>query len=345
MNRSPAPIRLSILLPALAATACAGRDKVETVAASPPAASLVEARLVPEAPPSREVPPVLAEPVVQPLPPPVPPPVPPPSVAGEAPVQPAGPPLTRVAAANREAVREPSRAAWQGAVQVYAWTEGALYRLYTAPEHVSEIALEPGETLVSVAAGDTVRWVIGDTVSGAGPARRTHVLVKPTVPGLRTNLVIATDRRVYHVSLQSTAGAAMASMSWSYPRDAMKVLDRADDLPPPETVAGVSLEDLEFGYAIEGDDPPWRPLRAFDDGMQVFIEFPAGLAQGEAPPLFVSGEEGGTELVNYRLRGRFYVVDRLFDRAELRLGARRQEVVRIVRIPARTDRRGRKGGR
>ena len=337
MNRSAVPI----LLPALLLAACAGRDRVEPPAPAPPVAPLVEARLL------ATVAPTIAEPVV-----PDTPPAPPPA-AGDVPVipaapaaPPAGPPLSRVAAANREAAREPSRTAWQGAVQVYDWTEGALYRLYTAPERVSEIALEPGETLVSVAAGDTVRWVIGDTVSGAGPARRTHVLVKPTVPGLSTNLVIATDRRVYHVSLESTNGAAMASMSWSYPRDAMKVLDRSDELPPPpEAVAGINLEDLEFGYAIEGDDPPWRPLRAFHDRRQVFIEFPAGLAQGEAPPLFVSSEEGGTELVNYRLRGRYYVVDRLFDRAELRLGARRQDVVRIVRIPARTDRRDRKGGR
>jgi type IV secretion system protein VirB9 len=265
-------------------------------------------------------------------------------------VRPAGPPLSRVAAANRDAMREPSREAWQGAVQVYDWTEGALYRLYTAPERVSEIALEPGETLVSVAAGDTVRWVIGDTASGTGAGRRTHVLVKPTTVGLSTNLVIATDRRVYHVLLESTAGAAMASMSWAYPQDALKVLDRSGGTAPPsdaasDTVAGVSIEHLAFGYAIEGDDPPWRPLRAFDDGSQVFIEFPADLGQGEAPPLFVS-EEGITELVNYRQRGRYYIVDRLFAAAELRLGEGRQQVVRIVRTPANgSTRRSRKGGR
>ncbi|KRA84686.1 conjugal transfer protein TrbG [Altererythrobacter sp. Root672] len=271
-----------------------------------------------------------------------------PVFAAASPARPAGPPLSRVAAANREAVREPSREAWLNAVQVYDWTQGAIYRLYTAPERVSEIALEPGETLVSVAAGDTVRWVIGDTASGTGATRRTHVLVKPTAPGLSTNLVIATDRRVYHVLLESNSGAAMASMSWSYPQGALKVLDRSGEAGPlpAERVAGISLERLSFGYAIEGDDPPWRPLRAFDDGTQVFIEFPEALAQGEAPPLFVSGEGGVTELVNYRLRGRYYVVDRLFATAELRLGEGRQQVVRILRTSAgASGRRSRKGGR
>jgi type IV secretion system protein VirB9 len=107
-------------------------------------------------------------------------------------------------------------------------------------------------------------------------------------------------------------------------------------------VAGaIAVEALNFGYRITGDRPDWRPVRAFDDGSQVFVEFPPGLATGEAPPLFVLDEKGKAQLVNYRQRGRYYVVDRLFAAAELRLGERRQQVVRILR----TDRPGRRRGR
>ena len=143
--------------------------------------------------------------------------------------------------------------------------------------------------------------------------------------------VIATDRRVYRVQLESTADAAMASISWTYPRDALLALGSGAPMTSPPVAETLDLEALDFGYSIEGDEPSWRPLRAFDDGSQVFIEFPESLAQGEAPPLFVSGEGERAELVNYRVRGRFYVVDRLFAAAELRLGERRQQVVRIVR--------------
>lgn len=305
----------------LALGACAGGRGVDAAAAAPPP-PYAAAMLVPEAPP---VPAAAA---------PAPPPpeslrLPPPSASRR---RPAGPPVARVEAANRAAVREPSRDGYVNAVQVYAWAEGALYRLYTAPERVSEIALQPGETLISVAAGDTARWVIGDTTSGAGAARRTHILVKPSAVGLRTNLVITTDRRVYHVQLESTARTAMASISWTYPADELLALQRSEGSPASAPVAGdIAVEALNFAYRIEGDDPPWRPLRAFDDGSQVFIEFPASLAQGEAPPLFVRGRGGRAELVNYRVRGRYYVVDRLFEAAELRLGERRQQVVRIVR--------------
>jgi type IV secretion system protein TrbG len=242
-------------------------------------------------------------------------------------------PLTGVQVANRNAVSEPRPDNFLGAVQVYPWSDGALYRLYSAPGAVSDIALQPGETLVSVAAGDTVRWIIGDTSSGSGATRRTHILVKPSSAGLATNLVIATDRRVYHVEALSNARTAMASISWTYPEDALVTLRGAPArVPDPDPVAaGVAVDQLNFNYRIEGDNPPWRPIRAFDDGRQVFIEFAPSLGEGEAPPLFVTGDKGQAELVNYRVRGHYYVVDRLFAAAELRIGEKRQQVVRILR--------------
>jgi type IV secretion system protein VirB9 len=82
---------------------------------------------------------------------------------------------------------------------------------------------------------------------------------------------------------------------------------------------------------VTGDNPPWKPVRAFDDGSKVYIEFPSRIDQGEAPPLFVVGPNGDNQLVNYRVRDNYYIVDRLFAAAELRLGEKRQQVVRITR--------------
>jgi len=219
----------------------------------------------------------------------------------------------------------------------YPYTEGALYRLYAAPEQVSDIALQPGERLVAVSAGDTVRWVLGDTTSGQGAGERVHILVKPIAPDLATNL--ATDRRVYHLEMQSTEATYMAAVSWTYPHDDLLALQRRNRqalAEADETVdRGLDLARLRFRYAISGDDPPWRPLRAFDDGDKVYIQFPARLDQGEAPPLFVVGPDGESELVNYRVRGSYYIVDRLFAAAELRLGEDPQQVVRISRTDGR----------
>ncbi len=144
---------------------------------------------------------------------------------------------------------------------------------------------------------------------------------------------MTTNRRTYLIELTSTEKAWMASVSWDYPKDRMLALQRqaqAAQVAAPVD-AGLSLEKIRFRYAITGSNPPWKPLRAFDDGEKVYIQFPGGIAQGELPPLFVIGAQGDGQLVNYRFRSPYYIVDRLFGAAELRLGADKGDVVRIER--------------
>lgn len=238
-----------------------------------------------------------------------------------------------VDSANRTATMAPRTDAFLNAVQVYPYSAGAIYKLITAPERLTDIALEPGETLVAVASGDTVRWIIGDTVSGAGASKRTHILVKPGMTGLATNLLITTDRRAYHLSLLSTARTALTGISWSYPEDALLALRRASEAAraAEPVAAGIQVDHLHFNYEISGDSPAWRPLRAFDDGRQTYIEFPASIVVGDAPPLFLVDGKGDAQLVNYRLKDRFYVVDRIFEQAELRFGTKKQKIVKIIR--------------
>jgi P-type conjugative transfer protein TrbG len=259
--------------------------------------------------------------------------------ANTVPADPADPHV-RVEEANGAARVQPTRAGYINAMQIYPFSDGALYQVYAAPGQITDIALAAGEQLVGsgpVAAGDTVRWVIGDTESGTGPTKRVHILLKPTRADLVTNLVINTDRRTYHLELRSTEKTYMASVSWAYAQDQLIALRRqnaaADAAAPVAT--GVDINALNFRYRIEGDNPAWRPLRAFDDGRQVFIAFPTGISQGEMPPLWVIGPAGGAELVNYRIQGNHMIVDRLFAAAELRLGGEQQKRVRIVRTDGR----------
>lgn len=239
----------------------------------------------------------------------------------------------RVSRANAEARIAPTREGYVNAIQVWPFTDGALYQVYAAPGRVTVVSLQPGEELVTVAAGDTVRWIVGDTSSGAGDALRVNVLVKPIRSGLKTNLVITTSRRTYLLELTSTEKAWMASVSWDYPKDRMLALQRQSQAAiaaaPVDT--GLSLEKIRFRYQVSGSNPPWRPLRAFDDGEKVYIQFPPGIFQGELPPLFVIGAQGDGQLVNYRFRSPYYIVDRLFGAAELRLGGDGGDVVRIER--------------
>jgi type IV secretion system protein VirB9 len=242
-------------------------------------------------------------------------------------------PVKRVQLANELARVEPARANFIDATQVWPFSPDALYQVYSSPEKITDISLEAGEELVSVSAGDTVRWIIGDTTSGTGTTQRVHVLVKPTRPDLRTNLLINTNRRTYHLELSSTAQTWLASVSWQYPLDQLALLKTASSraIVASPIAEGVALERLNFGYEISGDRPTWRPIRAFDDGQKVYLQFPADIAQGDLPPLFIVGERKQAELVNYRVHAPYYIVDRLFEVAELRLGGKNEIKVRIER--------------
>ncbi len=326
---------LILSVSALVLAACAGHDHPPEISYDPE--NVVAASVEPE--PAR---PVKIVTVPEPLP-----------LPGQ--LQPAPstkpdhrPPAVRIEAANKAATREPTKDGYVNAVQIYPFSDGALYRLYAAPEQVSDIALQPGEALVAVSAGDTVRWVVGDTTSGAGAGKQVHILVKPYASGLKTNLVITTDRRSYHLQLASTDQTSMAAVSWTYPQDTLMALQKRNEKAEAAApvASGLALENLRFRYAITGDTPPWRPARVFDDGSKVYIEFPARLDQGEAPPLFIVGPAGGSELVNYRVHGNYYIVDRLFAAAELRLGQDPQQIVRISRTDGvRTSDAGKGWGR
>jgi type IV secretion system protein VirB9 len=213
---------LPALLLSTALAGCASRDKPPIISLDAPAPVLPGAAAAAIAPEPTRVE-VIAIPEPLPLPGQLKP------LGTERRTREAGAPTTRVTAANAAARMEPVRDGFLNAVQLYPFSAGALYQVYTAPGHVTDIALQEGERLVGagpVAAGDTARWIIGDTTSGTGASTRVHILVKPTRVDLATNLVINTDRRTYLLELKATPRTWMASVSWTYPMDQLIALQR-----------------------------------------------------------------------------------------------------------------------
>jgi P-type conjugative transfer protein TrbG len=248
--------------------------------------------------------------------------------------------LRSIAIANAAARDGPSAGAYVNSALIYNYEPGRLYTIRTSPRFLTTITLQPGEKLIAKAAGDTVRWVLGETAQGTGPQARVVVLVKPVQADLRTNIVLTTDQRTYLIDATSSDGAAYTPLiAWNYPQDEARELAaqlaRTAVQATSSVETGLSVERLNFRYRIEvphGPAPKWRPLRVFDDGAKTYIEFPADLGAAEAPPLFLIGPAGQAELVNYRVKGGYYIVDRLLDLAELRLGDKTQVVVRIRRL-------------
>jgi P-type conjugative transfer protein TrbG len=252
--------------------------------------------------------------------------------------RPVAAPLDQLDRANSQARDGPSRGVFVNSTLYHPFEPGRLYAIHTSPRFLTTIALRPGEKLISKAAGDTVRWVLGETEAGAGEAMQVIVFVKPMRADLRTNIVLTTDQRTYLIDAISTpSGAYTSVLAWTYPQEEAKARAAAalaSAQQAQSAAPAVPVERLDFGYAVrvlKGRAPPWRPVRVFNDGAKTYIEFPPDLAVREAPPLFLLDEEDQAQLVNYRHWGRYVVVDRLVERAELRLGDKKPVVVRITR--------------
>lgn len=238
-------------------------------------------------------------------------------------------PLAKLKKSPRNARKVPHGEAAIEALAASIQHKGLIQNLVVEPE-TKEDGTPTGNYLVTAGEGRRLAMLLR--------AKRKQIKKSEVV---RCWLIINTDRRTYHLELRATPVTYMASVSWTYPHDQLIALQgrNAAAAAAAPVATGVDVAALNFRYRIDGDRAPWRPARAFDDGRQVFIEFPAGISQGEMPPLFVTGVAGDAELVNYRVQSRYMVVDRLFAAAELRLGDRRTEQrVRIVRDDGRRGR-------
>lgn len=238
-------------------------------------------------------------------------------------------PVQILAAANVAARQRPGRDGFSAARHVYSYAEGALYELYTSPNFISTVLLEPGEHLIEIAAGDTARWMVSQATTESEREERTIVLIKPQAAQLRTNVVLITDRRTYLIEAISQAGEAYsAQVAWAYP---------SENIPRLAPATTQAHRDDYRVRAVRGRRPAWTPIRVHDDGARTWIEFPRVAAALDLPPLFVITPEGA-EIVNYRVErgaeGPRYEIDRVFDVAELRLGARAPTIVRIERMSA-----------
>ena len=199
----------------------------------------------------------------------------------------------------------------------------------------TDIQLEPGETITDVALGDSQRWMATPASSGASVP---HLVLKPEIDGIATNLTIYTTKRIYHLDVRA-GGHAMTEVEFYFPEDVLQQMARADaaakqpdsqdDADSTSALPQVDPSHLNFAYRVDGTHTAFSPSRVFDDGTHVYLQMPPAMQNGAAPALMIDGN-GGYQMANYRVvsngdGGSYYVIDRLFDRAELISGAGRDQ--------------------
>ncbi len=248
-----------------------------------------------------------------------------------------------IESANREARRSPDEYGYFNAIMQYDYEPSALYQIYVAPQKLTNIQLQPGEELMAMPKGaDTVRFKLSSGASMSDNQLQQHLFLTATRPGLSTNMTLLTNKRVYQIEVKSYKQTYMAAVKWNYPQDnaeiALQKITQTKEKEDKTVSTRVNIENINSQYAIYKikGNPAWTPIHVFDDGSKTYIEFPKSLKTTEAPALFVL-LDNETQLVNYRIKDRLYIVDRLFGKAELRVGTQKQRRVQIVNETWPTD--------
>ena len=247
-----------------------------------------------------------------------------------------------------DATQHPSSAGSINAVQFYRFLDGGVYEIMTAPGFVTVLRLAPGEELKHLAAGDTSRWLIDIVSAGNSDSDenglwprdiqpemgRVCVLIKPRFPGLKTNLIIATNERTYMVDLKSSEETYQSSVEWTYPKPPTLS-------PPPVQTTTIAPTARSFSrnyiYSLlspSGAVPDWAPEAVYDDGHSIHVQFHPSINDVRRPPLYLLEHDGTVRMVNFRTEPFGYVVDELFDRALLHIGDERVIIQRTLPRPS-----------
>jgi type IV secretion system protein TrbG len=205
---------------------------------------------------------------------------------------------------------------------------------------VTDIELQAGEVVTHINLGDSTRWTVESALSGSGSDQVEHLIVKPRDIGLSTSLVVTTDRRTYHLLLVSDETEFMHDVTFLY-REALSPTTPPSVVsatPAPSPVAAdpparrhgdgkqvrlVAKEpagDADDSYTVDGK-ADWKPVQVYSKDGKTYLEMPSSMRHKEAPVLFEEKRSSWFHhekvLVNYRVHGEWYVVDRVLDKATL----------------------------
>ena len=147
------------------------------------------------------------------------------------------------------------KGAKEGVQTVFTYSEDSMYTIYTRVNYITSILLQPGESVGFVGGGDTARWRRATARTGSSDGEREVIYIKPTSIGLKTNLIINTDKRTYQINLISDKNLYNPLIKWQYPDDEMvKQIKIQNDLKLKEDLQELPvlyiLDDSKEGYVV-----------------------------------------------------------------------------------------------
>lgn len=214
----------------------------------------------------------------------------------------------------------------------FAYGVGRQPIITASPLELTVISLEAGEKVTNVSSGDPLRWSYSLAYSGQDATRQAHIMIKPSQNDISTDIVITTDKRMYTIKLTTdNSGKYTRNVKFWYPEEMQDYWNKYNEeqvnkVTKDSTIAEVpdiSLNNINFKYRITHSGwskPSWQPVLAFDDGKHTYLQFTQNVQSRDLPVLFIQND-GKKELVNYRVKAQYFIVDKVFDTAVLVNGA------------------------
>ncbi|MFM7558026.1 MAG: TrbG/VirB9 family P-type conjugative transfer protein [Alphaproteobacteria bacterium] len=212
----------------------------------------------------------------------------------------------------------------------YVYNPNELYRYFGHYTYQGFIEFEAGEVINTISMGNPTLWLV-ETLDN-------RLFLKPVgEDNSETNMTVLTTKRVYHFELVAKEAKGMGDkdlifvVKFLYPDEKDKnIVEFAKTVAPDEP----DLRDLSsynFNYQYTGEKII-APSKVFDDGIFTYLEF--SNKNSEAPAIYSVDSEGFETIVNYRIAGKYMVVEKVAPQFTLRNGS---DIVCVYNMNTYTD--------
>ena len=199
----------------------------------------------------------------------------------------------------------------------YVYNPNELYRYFGHYTYQGFIEFEAGEIINTISMGNPTLWLV-ETLDN-------RLFLKPVgEDNSETNMTVLTSKRVYHFELVAKEAKGMGDkdlifvVKFLYPDEKDKNIVEFAKSPAPDEPDLRDLSSYNFNYQYTGERII-APSKVFDDGIFTYLEF--ANKNSEAPAIYSVDSEGYETIVNYRIAGKYMIVEKVAPQFTLRNGS------------------------
>ena len=211
------------------------------------------------------------------------------------------------------ALQQPRAIATDSRIRTVRFSENEVYPFIGHYGFQSSIEFATDEKIQTVSIGDSIAWLVNPSGN--------RLFLKPIEQNALTNMTVITDKRSYLFELHAEETKNVRdkdlvfTLRFIYPQNEMNDfgVSQFEDIPEIDK----HPERYNLSYSVRGSNLI-EPLRIFDDGEFTYFEFRDKNA--DIPAFFRVNSDMKEELINFRKRGNYIVVERVSSRFTLRRG-------------------------